>query len=112
MSLDVKLYPHFNEHHYKKWVDQMIPLLGIVNLKDILEGTLIAPAAAIQEPTIPTGIAATGTSAAIPPMSQDWSLYNAQLGQFDRYTKALEKYSKRHSEALGVLNQSLDYGIW
>ena len=39
-------------------------------------------------------------------------MYNAQLGQFERYTKALEKYNKRHGEALGVLNQSLDSGIW
>jgi len=90
----------------------MIPLLGIVDLQDILEGTLVAPAAAIAEPTIPTGTPATGTAAAVAPTSQDWSLYNAQLGQFDRYTKALEKYAKRRGEALGVLNQSLDYGIW
>jgi hypothetical protein len=112
MSLDVKSYSCFNGCHYKKWVDQMIPLLGIVDLKDILEGTLIAPATAILEPTIPTRTPATGTAAAVAPTSQDWSLYNAQLGQFDRYSKALEKYSKQHGEALGVLNQSLDNGIW
>ena len=65
MSLDVKSYPRFNGRHYKKWVDQMIPLLGIVDLQDILEGTLVAPAAAIVEPTIPTGTPATGTAAAV-----------------------------------------------
>ena len=94
MSLDVKSYPHFNGRYYKKWVDQMVPLLGIVDLQDILEGTLVAPAAAIAEPTIPAGTPATGTAAPVAPTSQDWSLYNAQLGQFDRYTKALEKYAK------------------
>ena len=112
MSLDVKSYPRFNGRHYKKWVDQMIPLLGIVDLRDILEGKLVAPAVVIAEPTIPVGSAAAGSTAAAGPSSQDWSLYNAQLGQFDRYTKALEKYQRRHGEALGVLNQSLDNGIW
>jgi len=112
MSLDVKSYPRFNGRQYKKWVDQMTPLLGIVDLLDILQGTLVAPAVAIQEPTIPTGTPAVGTTTAVPPTSQKWSLYNAQLGQFDRYTKAVEKYQKRRGEALGVLNQSLDLGIW
>jgi len=90
----------------------MIPLLGIVDLKDILEGTLLAPAVVVQEPTIPTGTPAVGTALAVAPTSQDWSLYNVQLGQFDRYTRANEKYLKRYGEALGVLNQSLNYGIW
>jgi hypothetical protein len=111
MSLDVKSYPHFNGHHYKKWVNQMIPLLGIVDLWDILEGTLISLAAVITEPPFPTGTPATSTTAAVPPTAAEWALYNAQLRQFNRYTKALKKYNKWNGEALGVLNQSLDNGI-
>jgi hypothetical protein len=65
MSLNVKSYPHFNGHHYKKWVDQMIPLLSIVDLWDILEGTLVAPAIAIAELTIPVGTPQTGTTPAV-----------------------------------------------
>jgi len=77
MSLDVKLtsYPRFNGRHYKKWVDQMVPLLSIVDLMDILNGTLVAPAVVIQEPTIPAGTPAVGTTAAVPPTSQEWSLF-------------------------------------
>jgi hypothetical protein len=112
MSLDVKSYPRFNGRHYKKWVDQMIPLLGIIDLRDILEGTLIAPAVVIAEPPMPAMTPATGTTAAALPSAVELSFYQVQLGQYKRYNRALEKYQRRRGEALGVLNQSLDIGIW
>ena len=90
----------------------MVPLLNIVDLMPILEGTLVAPTVTIPEPPIPTGTPATGTTPAMPPTSDDWSMYNAQLKRFERFEKATEKYLKRRGEAHGVLNQSLDLGIW
>jgi len=102
MSLDVKSYPRFDGRHYKKWVDLMIPLLGIVDLKDLLEGTLVAPSPAVTKPAMLTGT----------PDTLAWSMYNAQLSEFKEYQKELKEFNKRTNEALGVLSQSLVFGIW
>jgi len=112
LTVDPKSYPRFRGKQYKKWVDEMCPLLNIVDLVDILEGTLVTPAIVHPEPPIPTGTLATGTAAAVPPTADDWLLYNTQLKQYEQYEKSNEKYLKRRGEAYGVLNQSLDLGIW
>jgi hypothetical protein len=72
----------------------MIPLLGIVDLWDILEGTLIAPTVAIAEPPMPAITPATGMTATALPSAIELSFYQAQLGQFKRYNRALEKYQR------------------
>ena len=95
MSLDIKSYPRFNGRHYKKWVDQMVPLLRIVDLMDILNGTLTAPTVTIAELAMPAHTPATGTTATVLPSAMELSFYNAQLGQYERYVKVLEKYQKR-----------------
>ena len=49
LSVDLKSYPRFRGQQYKKWIDQMVPLLNIVDLMPILEGTLVVPTVTIPE---------------------------------------------------------------
>jgi len=107
-----KSYPRFNGKHYKKWVNEMIPLLNMVDLVNIMLGTLVTPTPVRTRPSIPTGTPATGTTVAVPPTADDWSMYNALLKQYEWYERDNEKYLKKRGEAYGVLNQALDIGIW
>jgi hypothetical protein len=110
MSLNVETYPLFTGSHYKKWYDSIVPLLGIVDLLDILNGTLTAPTAVV-EPVLPAMVPGANGGPATYPDAQAMGFYSAQVKQFERYEKMNEKYLKRRGEAKGVLSRALTPAI-
>jgi len=111
MLLSVSDLPKFNGHHYKQWVDKMAPVMMLLDIKAVLEGTLIPPSAiTVTEPQIPVVVGST-----VPTLT-DWVQYNALLlqynSQYNWHRKAQKDYNKKNLKALGVLNICLSTGIW
>ena len=107
-------FPKFNGTRYKQWVDKAAPLFGVVGLLDVLEGRLLPPVGGITtRPTIPTGTMSTATvPVPIPPTSDDWSMYNAQLGEFKDNEKKQNEYDDKVQRVKSYLNICLSDGIW
>ena len=111
-TITTKDLPRFDGRHYKKWVDEIMPTISLMDLLKIIDGTLVEPAAmSLSAPIfpVPTGNATEPTGAQL-------AYYQAKLAQYnserDWHGKQQSNFDSKNIQAIGLFNTCLSTGIW
>ena len=117
-TLSVSDIPRFNGRNFQGWSEKMIGVFMMTKVYDVVNGTTTAPAESelLAAPTAPANITATTAADVAQRLNAMWTQYNVQIQGYnhtlDLYNRRLSAWKDNNSQAMGILNQALEIGIW